>query len=59
MSAKEDTKMVNWDRTMLSRFKVEHAEALESGEESFRFDGNEYLVSYGKYLIEFLEGELS
>jgi hypothetical protein len=59
MSAKEDITIVNWDRAMLRRFKSDYAEAVECGEDSFRFDGNDYLVGYAKYLICYLEGKLS
>ena len=43
---------------MLRRFKHAHIMAIASGKEQFKFDNNEYLVSYAKYLIEYLESQL-
>lgn len=48
-------KIVNWDQAMFERFKIAYGKAVEEKRESFFFDGNEYLTSYAKYLIEYLK----
>lgn len=51
------TKWGPWTRDMMNRLK----EALkdEDRDSSIQFDGNEILVSFGLYLVEFLEGEFA
>lgn len=49
------TNDVTFDSAMLKRFKAAYQIARKVGEHSFTFEGNEYLVSYAKYLIEYLE----
>ena len=39
----------------LKELKRKYAEAMKSGSESFEFRGHPLLVSYAKYLIEYLE----
>jgi hypothetical protein len=51
-------KSINWDRPMLERFKKAHADAVAKKVTKFTFDGNEFLVAYAKYLIQYLEGVL-
>ena len=48
-------KQVSWTPESLEKFKVAWNDADDAEKESFTFDGNEYLVSYGRYLIEYLE----
>ena len=48
---------------MARRLKVEYTKACltKTKDDTFMFDGNEFLVGYAKYLIEYLEmqyGEL-
>lgn len=43
---------------MLERFKVVITKANEAKADSIMFDGNEFDVDYGKYLIEYLEAKL-
>lgn len=50
--------MVNWDRPMLDRFKMEYEKVRGGSDEVFQFEGNEYVVGYAKYLIEYLEQKL-
>lgn len=40
---------------MLKRFRKAVKTAEVNGREQFTFDGNEYLVGYAKYLIEYLD----
>lgn len=50
--------MIEWTKPLLRRFKDAVHEATTSGKESLVFDGHEFLVSYAKYLIEYLEMKL-
>lgn len=43
----------------LKHFKNAYDRARREGHEEFSFDGQQYLVSYAKYLIEYLESRLS
>ena len=48
-------KTINFTKEKLNKFKREHSKAREKGKEVFIFDGNEYLLNYATYLIEYLE----
>lgn len=41
----------------LKTLKKDYNKAIEDGKQSFTFKGREVLVSYAKYMIEYLEGE--
>lgn len=49
---------VVFTRDTLKLFKRAYNNATRRGHESFIFEGNEYLVGYAKYLIEYLEATL-
>lgn len=42
----------------LERLKAAYREAVEHKDKSFKFGGKEYLVSYARYLIEYLSAML-
>ena len=46
---------ISWTREKLDKFQNAWKTAELAEKESFTFDGNEYLVTYGRYLIEYLE----
>ena len=46
--------LIRWTRPMLERFKVAHQAAVSMKADTFVFDGHEFVVSYAKYLIEYL-----
>jgi len=46
---------IAWTKEKLEKFKVQWQKAHDAEEESFTFEGNEVLVTYGRYLIEYLE----
>lgn len=50
---------VTFDAETLLRFKKFYKEAIRKEEEIFIFDGKEYLVTYAKYLIQYLESKLA
>jgi hypothetical protein len=44
---------------MFARFKRAYTRAVAHNEEVFIFDGNDFVVNYAKYLIEYLGSHLS
>ena len=48
---------IAWNQPMLRRFKKVYAAHKADRNAVFTFEGHQYLVSYAKYLIEFLEGQ--
>ena len=50
---------INFDRPKLTRLKTASEQAKKNGEDCFTFDGEKILVSYAKYLIEYLESEFT
>lgn len=50
-------KTITFDRLKLSRLKKRYGIAREKKEESFRFEGSEFVTDYAKYLIEYLENK--
>jgi hypothetical protein len=51
-----ETKRVVYTEESLARLKAVYKEAVEKGQDQYTLDGNEYLVAYAKYLIEYLDG---
>ena len=51
-------KRKGFDRAKLEKLKGAYRKALAAKEEMFTFEGDEYLVTYAKYLIEYLENVL-
>lgn len=50
---------MSFDREKLERLKVAYRQAKAEGVEVLVFEGRELLVSYAKYVIEWLEGKLA
>jgi len=50
---------VTIDENGFKELKETYAAAVEDGETEFYFEGNLYVVSYAKYLIEYLEEKFS
>ena len=44
-----------WSRSDLERFKNAYAAAPGDGDATFKFDGDNFLKSFAKYLIEYLD----
>ena len=53
--ANDTGKQVSWTSEKLKEFRTAWEAADDLELESFTFGGNEYLVTYGRYLIEYLE----
>jgi len=52
----DDTEVtVSWTPDKLKQLKAAWQVAHDSEKESFTFEGHEILVTYGRYLIEYLE----
>lgn len=49
---------ITFDRQELSNLKRSYTVAIRNKKDQFTFKGNELLVSYAKYLIEYLETKL-
>jgi hypothetical protein len=41
----------------VARLRKRYEQAVRKGEDQFMFEGNEFLVNYAKYLLEYLEGK--
>jgi len=50
-------KMINFDRQKLKELKTLYNKAVKGGKESFMYKGDEYLTSYAKYVIEYLDSQ--
>lgn len=46
---------VYFDTDKISLMKKAYEKAKEKQQESFMFDGDEYLTAYAKYLLQYLE----
>lgn len=46
---------VTFDAKKVEEFRKAYVNAKENKAESFFFEGGEYLVSYAKYLLEYLD----
>ena len=53
--ANDTDKQVSWTAEKLKEFRTAWEAADDLELESFTFGGNEYLVTYGRYLIEYLD----
>ncbi len=53
--ANDNSTTVSWTAEKRDEFKKAWETADEAEVESFTFDENEYLVTYGRYLIEYLD----
>lgn len=52
-------KMINFDRQKLRELKTRYNKAVKANKESFIYKGDEYLTSYAKYVIEYLESQFN
>jgi hypothetical protein len=53
-----DRPVISWDRAMLRRFVRAIAAAEAADKDVFEFDGHEYLLSYARYLAQYLSTRL-
>lgn len=52
-------KTIAWTYGMLMSFKEAYEQAKEKGEDVFTFEGNEFVLRYAYYLIEYLESRFN
>jgi len=52
-------KMIAWTPPKLRRLKVAYQQAVNAKADTFMLDGHKFVVSYAKYLIEYLTLELA
>ena len=50
-------KMINFDRDKLKELKNLYNNAVKNKKQSFKYNGDEYLTIYAKYVIEYLESK--
>jgi hypothetical protein len=48
---------INFDAAKIERFRKRYERAVRDGETVFKFEGKDILVSYAKYVLEYLEGK--
>jgi hypothetical protein len=48
--------IIHFDKFKFNRLKRAYNKAVKAKLESFEFDGEEYVVGFAKYLLEYLEG---
>lgn len=53
--ADDSATTISWTKEKADEFKAAWEAADQAEKESFTFDENEFLVSYGRYLVEYLE----
>ena len=46
---------IAWDRAKLERFRKAYKDALEKPGDVFAFDGHQFVASYARYLIQYLD----
>lgn len=46
---------ISFNQESFKNFKKEYNLAVENNQEMFVFDGNDFLTSYAKYVIEYLK----
>ena len=48
---------ITFTQEKFERFKKVYAKALNNNEKQFTFEGNTFLLDYGKRLIEYIESQ--
>lgn len=51
-------KTITWTYDMLQRFKQAYAKAKAENADTFIFDGNEFVLGYAAYLIQYLDSKV-
>ena len=58
-SGVEGSRVVQFTKFTLYKFKKRYEKAVSDKEEVFTFNGNQYVTPYAKYLIEYMEGKFN
>lgn len=48
-------KMISWNKEMVKRLRKAYDTAVKDQKTEFIFDENQYLTTFAKYLLEYLE----
>jgi hypothetical protein len=56
MSTRQRQKMIMWTPERLEKLRAAYNRAAKKERLEFTFGGGQYVVSYAKYLIEYLDG---
>lgn len=51
----DDRVMITWTKPMRERLRKAHKKAVNEYKSQFEFEGNQYLTTYAKYLLEYLD----
>jgi hypothetical protein len=49
---------ISFNKESFKNFKKEYNSSVENNKEMFVFEGNEFLTSYAKYVVEYLTTQL-
>ena len=49
---------ITWDRAKLERFRAAYVMANIERKDVFKFDGHDFVASYARYLIMYLDSQL-
>lgn len=49
---------ITWTRELRDKFAVAYEEAVAQRKDVFTFDGHEFVTSYAKYLLQYLDSQL-
>lgn len=53
------TNYINFDKIKFESFKICYNKAVENNLNEFEFEGNDYVVPFAKYLIEYFESKFN
>lgn len=53
------TPTIDFDKKKLKKLKKAYEKAMKANRDTFLFEGHELFGSYAKYLIEYLDSELT
>lgn len=51
----KDQKMLEWNSSNVEEFREKHKLAKERDSKTFIYQGNEYVLDYAKYLLEYID----
>ncbi len=54
----EGGRSIHFDKAKRNRLRAAYEAAKGLGKDQFTFEGHEYLVSYARYLLEYLDTKL-
>ncbi len=52
----DNSEKITYTKESIERLRKRYEEAIAGGDDRFTFEGNEYMIDYAKYMLEYLEG---